>query len=134
MHRDARSKMTRVQANSSICVDCNGCIFQLAHSRHKDFHITKKNDENPLFPANHPFDCDYDGASGSVGGSSSQNSTNVKAMLGNPKQSDICLSQGYKETRFEQASNACDPVSPSSTVLPYFRYAGVLPRPSHTCT
>mmetsp|Transcript_27008 Transcript_27008/g.48836 ORF Transcript_27008/g.48836 Transcript_27008/m.48836 type:complete len:83 (-) Transcript_27008:356-604(-) len=56
-------------------------------------------------------------ASGSVGGSSSQNSTNVKAMLGNPKQSDICLSQGYKETRLEQASNACDPVSPSSTVI-----------------
>jgi hypothetical protein len=60
-HRDAKSKMTPVQANSSSCVACNGCIFQLTHSRHKDFHITKKNDENPLFPANHPFDCDYDG-------------------------------------------------------------------------
>jgi hypothetical protein len=42
------------------------------------------------------------------------------ACMGNQKQNDICFSQHYKEARLKQASNACDPVSPSSTVIAWF--------------
>lgn len=62
-----RCKIIKDDAGLSKPLELCCCIFQISNT-HRDFHITKKNDENPLFPPNHPFDCDYDGIRRRVGG------------------------------------------------------------------